>query len=210
MTPPSPPARRTPLDLADVVDRVVDVGAVVSADAVVGVADVPLIRLALRLVIASAERFEDGATALAATDSAPRTVPVSTGWRLPGCADTDAGGVAPVATPARPPDPGGGESTRPLGAPTARGRHRRSGAEGPDRDVATARGLAQLVLTVVELLREVLERQAVRRAEGDSLTDEQAERLGDTLLALDERMDELVEIFGLDRDDLRLELDLFE
>lgn len=208
MTPPSPPARRTPLDLADVVDRVVDVGAVVSADAVVGVADVPLIRLALRLVIASAERFEDGATALASTDGAPPTVPVNTGWRRPGCADAGGGGA--VATPAPPPDPCADASTGPRGAPTARGQHRRSGAEGPERDVATARGLAQLVLTVVELLREVLERQAVRRAEGDSLTDEQVERLGDTLLALDERMDELVEIFDLDRDDLRLELDLFE
>ena len=79
-----------------------------------------------------------------------------------------------------------------------------------DRPAASARGLAQLVLTVVELLREVLERQAIRRADGDTLTDEQVERLGDTLLALDERMDELVDIFDLGRDDLRLQLDLFE
>lgn len=71
---------------------------------------------------------------------------------------------------------------------------------------AAERGLATLVLTVVELLRELMERQAIRRVEDGSVTDEQAERLGRTLMLLDERMDELVEKFGISRRDLNLDL----
>jgi hypothetical protein len=75
-----------------------------------------------------------------------------------------------------------------------------------DDPQATERGLACLVLTVVELLRQLMERQALRRVEEGSVTDEQAERLGCTLMRLDERMDELVEEFGLGREDLNVDL----
>ena len=52
-------------------------------------------------------------------------------------------------------------------------------------------GLARLVLTVIELLREVLEHQAIRRMDGGTLTEEEIERLGLALLKLNHRMDEL-------------------
>ena len=68
------------------------------------------------------------------------------------------------------------------------------------------RGLAQLVLTVIELLRQLMERQALRRVEAGGLSDEQVERLGRTLMALEERMEELKETFGLDDDELNLDL----
>ncbi|HWE10396.1 MAG TPA: gas vesicle protein K [Solirubrobacteraceae bacterium] len=68
------------------------------------------------------------------------------------------------------------------------------------------KGLAQLVLTIVELLRQLMERQALHRIEGGSLTEEEVERLGRTFLALSERMDELKEEFGLDDKDLNLNL----
>lgn len=68
------------------------------------------------------------------------------------------------------------------------------------------RGLAQLVLTLVELLRQILERQAIRRIEADTLTDEEVERLGRTFLALSKRMDELKRVFGLEDEDLNLDL----
>ena len=67
-------------------------------------------------------------------------------------------------------------------------------------------GLAQLVLTLVDLLRELMERQALRRIDGGTLDDEQIERLGRTFMLLQERMDELTEEFGLTRDDLNLNL----
>ena len=68
------------------------------------------------------------------------------------------------------------------------------------------RGLAQLVLTIIELLRQLMERQALRRIDGGGLTDEQIERLGNTFMELDRRMDELTEQFGLTSDDLNLDL----
>ena len=68
------------------------------------------------------------------------------------------------------------------------------------------RGLAQLVLTVVELLRQLMERQAVRRIDGGGLSEEQVERLGRTFMELDRRMEELRATFGLDVDDLNLDL----
>lgn len=70
----------------------------------------------------------------------------------------------------------------------------------------TARGLGQLVLTVVELLRELMERQAIARLDAGSLDDEQIDRIGAALQGLDENMDHLVDAFGLTRDDLNLDL----
>jgi len=67
-------------------------------------------------------------------------------------------------------------------------------------------GLARLVLTVVELLREVLEHQAIRRMDGGTLTDAEVERLGLALLKLNQRMDELKGIFGLTDEDLNIDL----
>jgi gas vesicle protein GvpK len=67
-------------------------------------------------------------------------------------------------------------------------------------------GLARLVLTVIELLREVLEHQAIRRMDGGTLSDAEVERLGMALLKLKQRMDELKETFGLTDDDLNIDL----
>jgi hypothetical protein len=68
------------------------------------------------------------------------------------------------------------------------------------------RGLAQLVLTIVELLRQLMERQALRRIDDGTLSEEQVERLGRTFMLLAERMQELREEFGLDEKDLNLNL----
>lgn len=68
------------------------------------------------------------------------------------------------------------------------------------------KGLAQLVLTIIELLRQLMERQALHRVEGGSLSPEEVERLGRTFMALAERMDELKAAFGLEDEDLNLNL----
>jgi gas vesicle protein GvpK len=68
------------------------------------------------------------------------------------------------------------------------------------------KGLAQLVLTVIELLRQLMERQAIRRIEGGTLSAAEVERLGRTFMALAERMDELKSVFGLTDEDLNLDL----
>jgi gas vesicle protein GvpK len=67
-------------------------------------------------------------------------------------------------------------------------------------------GLARLVLTLIELLRRVLEHQAIRRMDGGSLSDEEIERLGLALLKLSHRMDELKATFDLTDEDLNIDL----
>ena len=67
-------------------------------------------------------------------------------------------------------------------------------------------GLARLVLTVIELLREVLEHQAIRRMDGGTLTEAEIERLGMALLKLNHRMGELKTTFGLTDADLNIDL----
>ena len=68
------------------------------------------------------------------------------------------------------------------------------------------RGLVSLVLTIVELLRQLMERQALRRVDEGGLTEEQIERMGLTLMLLEERMGELREHFGLSPEDLNIDL----
>jgi hypothetical protein len=67
-------------------------------------------------------------------------------------------------------------------------------------------GLAQLVLTVVELIRELLERQALRRIDSGSLTDLEIERLGETFLRLADEVEKLKQYFGFADEDLNLNL----
>jgi gas vesicle protein GvpK len=68
------------------------------------------------------------------------------------------------------------------------------------------RGLAGLVLGLVELLRRILEKQAVRRMEGGTLTDDEIERVGLALMRLERKVRDLADEFGLTEDDLRLGL----
>ena len=67
-------------------------------------------------------------------------------------------------------------------------------------------GLAQLVLTVIELLRQLKERQAMRRVENGTIDDAAIERLGLAFMRLEERMTELKETFGLSDEDLNIDL----
>jgi Gas vesicle protein K len=68
------------------------------------------------------------------------------------------------------------------------------------------RGLAGLVLTLVEFLRQVLERQAIRRMEGGSLSDDEVERVGLALMRLEQKVSEIAAQFGLDEDDIQLRI----
>jgi hypothetical protein len=86
---------------------------------------------------------------------------------------------------------------------------RMGSAGGPrinaDRE-SLEKGLAQLVLTLVELIRQLMERQALRRIEGGTLSAEEVERLGETFMLLEEKMEELREHFELEKEDLNIDL----
>ena len=66
--------------------------------------------------------------------------------------------------------------------------------------------LAKLVLALIDIVRKLMERQAARRVNAGSLSEEEVERLGETFLKLDRRMTELRAVFGLEAEDLSLSL----
>ncbi len=68
------------------------------------------------------------------------------------------------------------------------------------------KGLAQLVLTLVELLRQLLERQAIRRIDSGALSDREIERMGETFIKLEAKVRELKEIFKLSDEELNIDL----
>ncbi|MGW7020128.1 gas vesicle protein K [Streptomyces decoyicus] len=85
----------------------------------------------------------------------------------------------------------------------------RSGAREGRLDIdreQMGRDLVSLVLTVVELLRQLMERQAIRRVEQGDLSDAQVDQIGETLMHLEERMTELCDQHGLHLEDLNLDL----
>lgn len=67
-------------------------------------------------------------------------------------------------------------------------------------------GLAKLVLTLMEFLRQVLEHQAVRRMDGGGLSDEEIENVGLSLLRLSEKLEEVKLVFGLEGEELNIDL----
>jgi hypothetical protein len=68
------------------------------------------------------------------------------------------------------------------------------------------KGLAKLVLTLIELIRKLLEKQAMRRVEGGSLSEEEIEKIGEALMNIENKMLELKEIFGLKDEELNINL----
>jgi len=80
----------------------------------------------------------------------------------------------------------------------------------PDRIAADSdiveNGLAKLVLSIIELIRRLLEKQALRRMDAGTLSDDEIERVGAALMKLEEKMAEMKQIFGLADDDLKLNL----
>jgi len=183
--------------LADLLDRLVDTGIAASGDLVLGLADVDLIRVSLRLVLGSVDKLAGA--------------PDPDGRPWPAEPPTAAG--PPITEPADPPIPAGSPASTTRSAPTAlpprTGPAARpaTGAAGVDLDHPADRpvahpdrpelGVGALLVAVVEIVHQLLERQAIRRMERGSLSDEQIERLGLALMEMQDRIGQLVELFGV-------------
>jgi len=182
------------LDLSEVLSHVLDKGVVLKGEVMLAVADIDLIRLDLGLLLTAVEtalRRPRVAGARALGLAAPR----------PGQGGQAASGSTMESQVVE-------SLERPEGVPVT-----------PLETVAEAlpprlntdpenaeNGLAKLVLTLIEVLRKVLEHQAVRRMEGGHLSDAEIEKLGVALLRLNDRMQEMKGIFGLTDDDLQIDL----
>lgn len=196
------------ITLVDMLDRVLDTGVAAVGDVTLSVAGIDLVYISLRALVASIatvdelhrdaqwQRVRTGGAA-GKRDPAPRDRTVAESSR------------SREATPGRT-SALGSRSDSGLDALDAFVRRLdagasifRSRADADPEDVA--KGLARLVLSLVELLRELMERQAIRRMEAGGLSDEQIDRMGQTFILLKSRMEELKDAFGID-DDLTIDL----
>ena len=189
--------------LVDVVNGLLDKGTVVSGQATVSVAGVDLVHVALQLLVSSVETLrQSGGPPILEGVPPPRPGPGSTTGAEAGPAV-----IRPALTPASGPShasirfPAGPQPGLLLLDPPTPGR-----STQVEPSVGEDQGLAGLVLALVELIRQLLERQAVRRMEGGALTEDEVERMGRALLELNAKMKELFALFGLDEADVSLDL----
>ncbi|MGI8400749.1 MAG: gas vesicle protein GvpJ [Gemmatimonadaceae bacterium] len=183
------------LDLADLLSHVLDKGVVLKGEVMLAVADIDLVRLDIGLL-------------LTAVETALRRDEGGQGARIPARPPADFSPVPAESSGSTMEnqvvaslDAPKGASMAPLETVAERLPPRLN--TDPDK---IENGLARLVLTLIEVLRKVLEHQAVRRMEGGHLSDEEVERLGVALLRLNDRMQDMKGIFGLSDDDLQIDL----
>lgn len=178
------------LSLADALDRILHRGVTAQGNLTIGLADVDLLFLDVRLLLGAIDTiWPEGAPATPLIQPpTPSQSPASPPFE---------------ATPSAPQEPRSSDLIRmekqprpPLDLePNPRG-----------SSSSTAQGLIRLVLTLVKLLHDVLERQAVRRMDAGRLTDAQIENLGTALFAQAEEISRLQLHFGLSDNDISLEL----
>jgi hypothetical protein len=178
--------------LIDLLDRLLETGVVATGDVLLGLADVDLIRVNLQLVLGAVD------TLMADDDSAAQDSRIERPTSAAHLKQLDAPRVAQHAeqhhesNPAHHAAPRGAQP--PAVAPATRPTAAALQLDDPDR---ADLGVGGLLVAVVEIVHRLLERQAIHRMERGSLTSEQTERLGQALMALDQRINQLIEIFGV-------------
>ena len=177
---------RSPLvksqSLLDVVDTLIDKGLALDAEVVLGLANIDLVYLRVGALLAAADR-------VLATKPGRRRSPT----RRP----------TEIRPSSRNPEAPDAAATSSRGADHAEAVPARLNAVAPDD---TSRSVIRLVLTLVEFVRQLLERQAVRRVREQTLTPEEIERLGTAFMRLEATVHELAERHGLDPAELNLDL----
>jgi hypothetical protein len=182
------------IELSEVLNHILDKGVVLRGEVMLAVADIDLIKLDLGLLLTALETALSRSALPRSTHPSMPPAPVEDA-RAPSSGSTMESQVVESL-----PAPKGAQIA-PLEA-VAPGLPPRLNTD-PDK---VENGLAKLVLTLIEVLRKVLEHQAVRRMEGGHLSDAEIEKLGIALLRLNDRMQEMKGIFGLTDDDLQIDL----
>jgi len=179
------PARVESQSLLDVFDSVIDKGLALDAEIVLGLADIDLVYLRVGALLAAADRV------FQAKPGRPRRARATSRTAL--SSPSHAMPLAASRSHVTPP-------TVPLNSEPVPIQRKTSAADESSRSVI------RLVLTLVEFVRQLLERQAVRRVRERTLTPEEIERLGTALMRLESTVHELAERHGLDPADLNLDL----
>jgi len=169
-----PPINRENATLADVLDVVIDKGAVVHGDLVVRLADMDLLFVGLRIILTSISRQEK-----------------IQGTRVGEVNKAEIGDEAFLVK---------------LEKQIKKAEVHINQMINADKPQEAESGLAQLVLTLIKLIVDLVEREARRRVEGGHLTQMEIQKLGMNLQALETKIEELRLIFGLKEEDLNLDL----
>ncbi len=202
--------RNQHFSLLELLDRLLDKGVVVKGEVLLSVADIDLVYLNLGLLLSSVKTVEQ-----VAAKGSNRTAQMLA-WQPSQEAFLDE------------PQP---EGARNAGAPVSFVEETRQANSDPEEVVASflpsaiddgldqlfqpktnidpenvAKGLAKLVLTLVDLIRKLMEKQAIRRIEAGQLHPGEIERMGSTFFLLDEKIEQLKTAFGLQGEDLNLDL----
>jgi len=204
-------ARNQRVTLLDLLDRLLDKGVVVKGEVLLSVADVGLVYLNLGLLLSAVKTVEKAARRgdWGEAERISRQTPSPEGpLNVP---QTDKKKNDVVSTPVSEENSqykGSNEKTRAGTLPSAISNELNKLSETKtDIDHNNVEeGLVKLVLTLVDLIRKLMEKQAIRRIDEEQLSDEEVEDVGNAFSLLDEKMDQLKEKFGLKDEDLNLDL----
>lgn len=176
------------VSLCDALDRLLQTGVMAMGEVMLSVADVDMVCVRVQLVISAVDSLRTTAPELVPANP-PRYATTSPSADAIACeaARSDAEVLAPAIAEA----PGARVATD---------------AAAPGRDAKSAQALGKLVLTVIKLLHDLLERQALHRIEAGTLSSEQIERLGMTLMRQANEIERLRKEFGLEGEELNLDL----
>jgi hypothetical protein len=209
--------------LLDVVDSLIDKGVALDAEVVLGLADVDLLYLRAGALLAAADRVfpskpgRRGSVPRRGAADHVRQGDNDREARRHGSSVARHGGLARTERDESHVDPvagrvdhlregDGGREARRHGPSVESALSPTRGERAPVPADETSRSVIRLVLTLVEFIRQLLERQAVRRVREKTLTPAEIERLGTALMQLEATVHELAERHGLDPDDLNLDL----
>jgi Gas vesicle protein K/Gas vesicle protein len=205
-------ARKRNFTLLELLDRLLDKGVMVKGEILLSVADIDLVYLNLGFLLASVKSIEAAASTSTGNNGEAKLSP----WQAPtygevlseahlGASRKD---VEPV--PFLKEDSQSESSHEKLLARALPATDEGLGQLfGPKTNIDpknVEKGLTKLVLTLVDLIRKLMEKQAIRRIEAGQLNVGEIEKMGNTFLLLDERMEQLKEMFGLQDEDLNLDL----
>ena len=200
--------------LLDLVDSLIGKGVVVDGEVVLGLAGVDLIYLRLAALLAAADRVRSGGTVLPPKGEGERA-------RADSTAEQVEQGVSPVegSPEGLPHVRSDGPSHGPSEDGEPEGIHVRAVPDEALRSDSAApvsrwnpdpeevrKGVMKLVLALAEFIKQLLERQAIRRMEAGTLTEDETDRLGTALAQVEETLREMAERAGLDPEDLNLDL----
>jgi len=206
--------------LVETLDRVLNKGVILNGDLTISVADVDLIFVGVRVLLASVETAEkmrcgykrceyvgeDRGKGEAENENADMLAVI------PACRESfrsvqgnkkDAG-QAPIEAKLHT-----GQAGMTTFAEVFPEQHEEINAVLPEitaEPEKVEQGLAKLVLTLVDLIRKLMEKQAIRRIDGGFLSDKEVEKLGYTFMRLENKMEELKKVFGLKDEDLNINL----